>query len=93
MVLPEMAGHMGGMGDATVVSRVTLGEGNGAVAWGELFTDGSVCISISYLATPDQGMGTCVPYADFDRYGITMDRGSWSLHWSVDGTVTWEGSA
>jgi len=93
VVLPAMAEHLGTRDNTTLVSQVTLGEEYGVVAWGTLLGDGQVCLNYSLRAIPDEGRGQCDSYAVFDRYGFTADGGSWSLHWSVDGTVTWEGSS
>ena len=93
VVLPAMAEQLGTRENTTLVSRVTLGEQYGVVAWGTLLGDGQVCLNYSLRELPDEGRGQCDSYAVFDRYGFTADGGSWSLHWSADGTVTWEGSS
>ena len=70
------------------LAATALGERSGWTAFGILTTKQDVCMM---LRNAEGGTGKCLPYADFVASGLTIDRGSWDVHWAHDGTVTWSG--
>ena len=74
----------GDYGDAT-----PLGENARVTAYGIHTDDNGACIAM--LFTPDSAGGKCVGAEEFERDGLTMDRGSWSVSWFADGSISWKG--
>jgi len=87
-VAPSWLAERDEVGRGVILSRVVMGEVEGDVVWGALLDTGDVCLSAS---SEQGGGGQCAAYAQFVESGLTLDQGAWSVHWTADGTVTWEG--
>lgn len=74
----------------TLTDSAYLGQNGDYVAYGYATSEGEVCVSL-WTVSLGSGEHTCVGSGEFAKDGLVVDRGSWQLRWTVDGTVEWLG--